>query len=358
MNALSIAASAAKPASLQVLSIVALAAMVGLLGTWAMRAYALHRDLLDHPNDRSSHAVPTPRGGGVAIVAGFVLASSAWALAGDEDRASWLWLAIVPPALLVAAVGFVDDHRPLSARVRLLAHFVAAGWMMTLLGGLPTIPTPWGSLPLGVTGGILAVIATVWCLNLYNFMDGIDGIAGSEAVFVALAAAALGGTSAPAFVPLVALAAASAGFLTFNWPPARIFMGDAGSGFLGLVLAALLLSLHVSGHLTLGAGLILLGAFLADATVTLLVRLRRGQALHQAHRSHAYQRAARRFGAHRSVTLGVLAINLLWLLPMAALAASRPEWSWPIAALAITPLAGLAFLQGAGLPDGDPGPML
>jgi len=342
------------PAMADVLTIaafVALAGLVGLIGTWAMRAYALRRDLLDHPNARSSHVVPTPRGGGIAIVAGFCLATTAWALGSDGERAALLWLAIVPPALLVAVVGFVDDHRPLSARARLIAHFVAAAWTVGLFGGLPSLPWPSGALPVGLAGGALAVIATVWCLNLYNFMDGIDGIAASEAVFVTLAAAVLGGAAAPAFVPLLALAAAAAGFLAFNWPPARIFMGDAGSGFLGLVLASLLLSLHVSGHLPIGAGLILLGTFLADATVTLLVRLLRGERLHEAHRSHAYQRATRRFGGHRPVTLAVLAIDLLWLLPLAWLATGFPDWSLPLAALAITPLAALALSLGAGRPD-------
>lgn len=336
---------------LAIAAFVALAGLVGLLGTWTMRAYALRRDLLDHPNARSSHVVPTPRGGGVAIVAGFCLATTAWALESDGEHAAQLWLAIVPPALLVAAVGFVDDHRPLSARLRLLVHFAAATWAVGMLGGLPAIPWPGGALPVGLAGGVLAVVAAVWCLNLYNFMDGIDGIAASEAVFVAVAAGVLAGSGSPAFLPLLSLAAAAAGFLAFNWPPARIFMGDAGSGFLGLALAGLLLSLHASGHLPIGAALILLGAFLADATVTLLVRLRRGERLHEAHRTHAYQRAARRFGGHRPVTVAVLAIDILWLLPLAALATRWPDWSVPLAGLAIVPLAALSLALGAGRSD-------
>lgn len=346
-------AGAALPNALAIGAILALAGLIGLLGTWVMRAYALRRDLLDHPNARSSHRAPTPRGGGVAIVAGFCLAATAWVLVSNDADAIRLWIAIVPPTLLVAGIGFVDDHRPLSARLRLLVHFVAATWLVCLLGGLPTIPWPGGDLPLGLAGAVFAVVATVWCLNLYNFMDGIDGIAASEAVFVATAAALLGGTGSPAFVPLIAVAAAAAGFLTFNWPPARIFMGDAGSGFLGLALAGLLLAQHAAGTLPIGAALILLGAFLADATVTLLVRLRRGERLHEGHRSHAYQRATRRFGGHRPVTVTVLAIDLLWLLPLAWLATRFPGWSLPLAALAIAPLAALALGLGAGRPDSD-----
>lgn len=343
----------AMPEALAVSAILALAGLIGLLGTWLMRAYALRRDLLDHPNARSSHAAPTPRGGGVAIVAGFCLATTAWTLASGSGHATRLWLAIVPPALLVAAVGFADDHRPLSARFRLLVHFVAAAWVVGMLGGLPTIPWPGGDLPMGLAGGALAVVASVWCLNLCNFMDGIDGLAASEAVFVAGAAAWLGGAGSPAFLPLLALAAAAAGFLVFNWPPARIFMGDAGSGFLGLMLAGLLLAQQAAAALPIGAALILLGAFVADATVTLLVRLRRGERLHEAHRSHAYQRAARRFGGHRPVTLAVLAIDLLWLLPLAWLATRFPDWSMPLSALAIAPLVALALGLGAGRADSD-----
>ncbi|MCM5572386.1 glycosyltransferase family 4 protein [Burkholderiaceae bacterium FT117] len=330
---------------------VALAGLVGLLGTWAMRGYALRRELLDRPNERSSHTVPTPRGGGIAIVAGFALAATGWTLASGDARAGELWLALVPPALLVACVGFVDDHRPLSARLRLLAHFVAAAWAVGMLGGLPAIPLPAGPLYLGAAGTALAIVGTVWCLNLYNFMDGIDGIAASEAVFVALAAAMLGGPGSAAFVPLLALAAASAGFLVFNWPPARIFMGDVGSGFLGLALAGLLLAQQAAGDLPIGAAIVLLGVFLSDATATLLVRLLRGDRIHEAHRSHAYQRAARRFGGHRPVTVAVIAIDLLWLLPLAWLAARFPGWSLPVAAAALGPLSALALALGAGRPD-------
>ena len=353
MNSPAAGAGSTLPEALVVAAILALAGLIGLLGTWMMRAYALRRDLLDHPNARSSHAAPTPRGGGVAIVAGFCLATTVWALASGSAHAARLWLAIVPPALLVAGVGLADDHRPLSARFRLLVHFLAAAWVVGMLGGLPTIPWPGGDLPMGLAGGALAVVASVWCLNLYNFMDGIDGIAASEAVFVAAAAAWLGGAGSPAFIPLLALAGASAGFLAFNWPPARIFMGDTGSGFLGLVLAGLLLAQHAAGTVPIGAGLILLGAFLADATVTLLVRLRRGERVHEAHRSHAYQRAARRFGGHRPVTITVLAIDLFWLLPLAWLATRFPDWSLPLATIAIAPVAVLALGLGAGRPNSD-----
>ena len=335
------------------LALVAAAGAIGLAGTWLTRRYALRRNLLDRPNERSSHTVPTPRGGGIAIVAGFCAALLAWAALGNAPQAATLAAALLPASLLTAGMGFWDDHRPLPARARLVAHFAAAGWAVAILGPVQSLPWPGATIGLGVAGTVLTVVAVVWILNLCNFMDGIDGIAGSEAVFVALAAAALGAPDSPAKVPLLMLATASAGFLAFNWPPAKIFMGDVGSGFLGLALAALLLAQHAHGGLPIAAAVILLGVFVCDATVTLLVRLLRGERVHEAHRSHAYQRLARRFGSHRAVTLGALAIDLLWLLPMAALAARHPEWSIPVAALALAPLAAAALLAGAGRPDGQ-----
>lgn len=334
-----------------VAALVVLSGLIGLAGTWLARRYALRRRLLDHPNARSSHVVATPRGGGIAIVAGFAVGMTLWASLAGPGPWRLLWAAVVPPALLVAAIGFWDDHRPLPARWRLLVHFAAAALAVLVLGGLRPLPLPGIEVDAGLAGSAMAVVGLVWILNLYNFMDGIDGIAATEGVFVATSAALLAGPGSGAFVPLLLVSAASAGFLAFNWPPARIFMGDVGSGFLGFVLGALLFAQHASGHLPFGAGLILLGAFLADATVTLLVRLLRGERLHEAHRSHAYQRAARRFGGHRTVTAAVLAINLLWLLPLSMLATRWPDWSLPLAALAITPLAALALSLGAGRPD-------
>jgi len=316
-------------------------------GTAAVRRWALRRSLVDLPNARSSHTQPTPRGGGIAIVTVFVAVTTVWGLwtGGDAWR---LWLAVVPPGLAVAAVGLRDDLRPLPARVRLVVHAAAAAWLVWGLGGLPPVgvlgtPTDWG-----VAGHTLAIVAVVWVLNLYNFMDGIDGIAGVQAVFVAGASAALAGPGSAAFVPLVALAGASAGFLALNWPPARIFMGDAGSGFLGFALAGLLLANHAATPASIWLPVILLAVFLADATLTLLRRLARGESPHAAHRSHAYQRLARRWGAHRPVTLAVCAVNLGWLLPLAALAIARPAWALPVALLAVAPLLAAAAAAGAG----------
>ena len=334
--------------------------VLALGGTAAMRRYARWRRLLDHPNERSSHAQPTPRGGGLAIVAAFVLGASLFALPAGEPQVARLWVALVPPALAVAAVGFWDDHRPLTARVRLLVHFGAAIWLVAALGGLAPLRLGQQTIDLGWVGAGLAVVAVVWVLNLYNFMDGIDGIAAGEAVFVALAGAVLVGPGATPFAPLVILAGSAAGFLVLNWPPARIFMGDVGSGFLGFTIAGLLLAGHNAGQLPPAVPLILLAVFLVDASWTLVRRLLRREPVHQPHRMHAYQRAARRFAAHRPVTAAVLLIDLAWLLPAALLAVRRPEWSLAIAGLAAVPVLLLAWWLGAGLPEAPrataPGP--
>lgn len=285
--------------------------------TWLLRRYALASSLMDIPNERSSHSVPTPRGGGVAIVLSFL---AVLPLMGMMQWLPWSFvIGIVGAGAVVAVLGFLDDHGHIAARWRLLGHFSSAAWALYWLGGLPPLVLFGFSFNLGVIGHLLAVVYIVWMLNLYNFMDGIDGIASIEAICVCVGGALLYMLlSAPtlALVPVL-LAAAVAGFLCWNFPPARIFMGDAGSGFLGFILAVL--SLQAAWFKTefLWSWVILLGVFIVDATFTLMRRLLRGDKVYEAHRSHAYQYASRQFSAHRPVTLAVMLINLFWLLPIA-----------------------------------------
>lgn len=286
--------------------------------TWLLRRYALASSLMDIPNARSSHSVPTPRGGGVAIVMCFLLAVFGLALTGHVDSAAAY--ALCGAGGLVAVVGFLDDHGHIAARWRLLGHFAAAGWALFWLGGLPAISLFGSVFDLGWFGHVLAAIYLVWLLNLYNFMDGIDGIASVEAVCACVGGALLYawlGSTEGALITVLSLAAAVLGFLIWNFPPARIFMGDAGSGFLGITLGVLSLQAAAASPQFFWAWLILLGVFVVDATFTLLRRLLRGERVYEAHRSHAYQYASRRYGRHLPVTLAVSAINLLWLLPIA-----------------------------------------
>ena len=290
---------------------------VSFLLTGAMRRYAVARSLMDVPNARSSHVLPTPRGGGVAIVLTFLLALVPLLFFGLVSPA--VFAACAGAGALIAIIGFMDDHGHIAARWRLLGHFIADAWAIFWLGGLPAISVLGVELELGWAGSALAVIYLVWMLNLYNFMDGIDGIASVEALCVCLGACLiywLNGTTALAWGPLI-LAMAVLGFLYWNFPPARIFMGDAGSGFLGIALGVLSVQAAWQSSALLWVGLILLGAFIVDATFTLMRRLIRGDKVYEAHRSHAYQFASRQAGRHLPVTLAVIFINLVWLLPIA-----------------------------------------
>ena len=287
-----------------------------------LRRYALARRLLDVPNARSSHAVATPRGGGVAIVLPTLIALPlVVAIGGLAWPTVW---GLLGGGALVALVGFADDLGHIAPRWRLLGHFAAAAWVLVWLGGLPPLPLFGLVLGLGWLGHGLAALYLVWLLNLTNFMDGIDGIAGVEVIIVSLGGMLLYLVAAPGntvwLVPLV-LASATLGFLVWNWPPAKIFMGDAGSGFLGLMLAALSLQAAWVAPALFWSWVILLGAFIVDATVTLTRRVARGERFYEAHRSHAYQHAAQRWRAHLPVTLAVAAIDLCWLLPIALLVA-------------------------------------
>jgi Fuc2NAc and GlcNAc transferase len=296
---------------------IALIALVSYTLTWALRHYALSRSLMDVPNARSSHSVPTPRGGGVAIVLAFTLSLGLLLFVGLI--ASSVFYAIAGAGALIAVIGFMDDHGHIAARWRLLGHFAASSWLLFWLGGLPCVSFGGVVVDLGWLGHVLAVFYLVWLLNLYNFMDGIDGIASVEAICVCLGACVLywcGDTPQLVWAPLL-LAVAVAGFLFWNFPPARIFMGDAGSGFLGIVLGGLSLQAAAVSANLLWGWLILLGVFIVDATFTLFRRLFRGDKIYEAHRSHAYQFASRRFRSHLAVTAAVGAINVLWLLPIA-----------------------------------------
>lgn len=336
------------------LSWIVLAVVSALLTGW-MRRVALERELLDVPDHRSSHTRVTPRGGGVAIVLSFLSAILIMALF-RQIPLNWA-LAFFGAGGAVAWVGFLDDHGHVPARTRLIVHTGSALFALVCLGGPPDLQ--FGNLlwPGGGLAWLLWLPFLVWLVNLYNFMDGIDGIAGIEAVTVLVAATVVASSNAGPGSVLVmqALLASTLGFLVWNWPPARIFMGDAGSGFIGMTLGVVVLAsagqLAVSGW----SWVILLGVFLVDATVTLLTRMLSGQRWWEPHRCHAYQNASRRFGGHGPVTVGVAILNLIWLMPMAWWAALRPEAAWWLTPLALAPLLLLAVWFGAGRPEAAPG---
>jgi len=325
------------------------AAFVGSWGLTALvRAYAVKTRLLDVPNDRSSHTAPTPRGGGVAIVASsmgllLILTVVGWI----ESR---LVCAAIGAGSLVAVLGFIDDRSSLPARVRFLGHAAAAAWVLWWMGNVPKVPLFGVLVDLSYAGPALCSLYIVWMINLFNFMDGIDGIAGIEAVITALGGAALwwlAGTGT-GWVAASVFAFCVGGFLVWNWPPAKIFMGDVGSGFLGLMVALLSLWCGQTSPALFWSWLILVGCFMVDATTTLVRRVSRGERFFEAHRGHAYQYASRRAGKHLPITLACAAINLLWLLPIAiAVALGRLDGLLGVL-IAYAPLIWLAFRLKAG----------
>jgi len=324
-----------------------LVAFASGVGAWMVTGRVLRhlrrRAILDMPNERSSHTVPTPRGGGWGILAGVVPAWLVLGLAGGHATA----LAALPGCVLVAAVSWRDDRGGLGPAVRLAAQFAAAGlgvWMLP-----PDALALQGLVP-AWADRVLTAVAWVWFMNLYNFMDGIDGIAGSEAasvgVGIALVVWAAGLPDGDAWLAL-SLAAAAAGFLAWNWHPARVFMGDVGSVPLGYLLGWLLLGLAVRGQWA--AALLLPLFFVADATLTLARRAVAGKPVWQAHREHAYQRAVQRGLRHDAVVARVLGLNgVLLILATVATAGPAAAVAASAAGLAIT-LAALRLLAGPGV---------
>lgn len=273
---------------------------IGLVGTWLARRYAIVRNLLDHPGDRRSHQVATPRGGGIAIVGALLVACIV--LAWREPTHRELLAAFGLGVALVAAVGMIDDHRPLSPWWRLAVHALAA-LILAVAAGQAASST---------AVAIIAFIAAIVLTNVWNFMDGINGLAATQAV--AVAALLAGITAGPWGAIAVALAAAAVGFLPFNFPRARIFLGDVGSGAIGFAIAGISVAALATTETYSCLLLLPLSAFLVDAGLTLSRRVLRRERWWSPHTQHAYQVLAREKG-HTAVTL----LFAIWTLAGCAL---------------------------------------
>ncbi len=308
-----------------VLSIVLCGLYIALARRW---------QLVDRPNERSSHEEPTPHGGGLPLLLAF---SAGWLLAAPWGL-DYIWLVTVTLCLMI--LGVVDDFRDLSARLRFIMYGVAcistAAVLFRTSLQLPTI-----FILLQVVG---LAFALLWALNLYNFMDGIDGLAASQCVLACVGAALLAqsGPDGSNYARICLLLAVSQlGFLLWNWAPARLFMGDAGSISTGFLMAGLAAYGGISGKISFATWAVLLAVFITDASYTLAWRLFTGQNFTQAHKLHAYQRLSRYWGSHRRVVLLVLGINIIWLYPMA--------WAvhqWPGSTLYFVILAYIPLLIG------------
>lgn len=315
--------------------------------TGAYRLIAQRVRIIDVPVTRSAHSSPIPVGGGVSIAALILLVVAYYYATGWIPANEF---AALMTALVIACIGIVDDVRPLDVRWRIPAQFLASAYVVYCLGEVPAIDFGFFYFPESLLLNVLAVFALVWLLNLFNFMDGIDGIAATELIAVNLMSLLIVINSDAVLSLLSAsLAAAAGGFLLWNWAPAKIFMGDVGSSFIGFTLGVMALLSMVHGSMTVWAWVLLLGVFIVDATLTLFVRYRARQRWYEGHASHAYQNAARHYKSHAKVTITVLLINSFWLGPLAWLAVQYPKMGLGITIVGLLPLLLLAKRFGAGV---------
>jgi Fuc2NAc and GlcNAc transferase len=317
----------------QSLSLLVGSFVAGLAIVAAVLAVSRRLGLVALPNERSFHDAPRPAIGGIAIVVPVLVSLGGAAAAGSGAA-----LGLGVGAGVLALVGLVDDVRELGTALRLAVQVGVVGGVLASLG--LDLPLPW----------VLAIgFLLVWLVNLYNFMDGIDGIAGVQlVVFCAGAQLLAGGVPGWTGEALWAALGATLGFLAFNWPPARIFMGDVGALFLGLIVGVAAIQMWRLDVLPIAASVILLAGFWFDASYTLCVRMLTGQRVTQAHRSHLYQKLAERWG-HLVTTLAFAVYGSLWLTPLAAAAVHLESWTALWLLLAVLPLLVAAVVFGAGI---------
>ena len=318
--------------------------------------------IVDMPNDRSSHLVTVPRGAGIAIVIAFFATVILSGL--DDTLDSKFSQTLIFGGAGIAIIGFIDDIYNVNPLLRFIATLVITT-LCVLNIGMPSVSFMGFTLQPSPILLVCEILAILWILNLFNFMDGIDAIASVETMSVALIAGALLLLLPPTYESshrqveiLLIIVFCTAGFLIWNWPPARVFMGDVGSSFLGFVLALFAVQTSVEQTMNVWVWLILLGVFFMDATVTVIRRLLNKEKFYEAHRQHCYQRlalylqrnkdapsdAARAY-AHKTVSLIVVAINFLWLAPWAYMAKLYSEQAMLFALISLTPLLVLLILS-------------
>ena len=325
--------------------------------TWIAVKFLPKWGLVSVSNDRSSHIGSVPSGGGIAFVIVTVIGLTV--LQSMNQIPETLYMAIVGAGGLVAAIGFWDDRGSVTRKVRLLCQFMAAFWLLYWLGN-PQVQI-FGWIPeIWILVSVVSVLGIIWLINLYNFMDGTDGLATTQAILVLAFAFFVSDHHSWGFliVPLLALL----GFLPHNWPKAKIFMGDVGSGFLGVLLAALLLYSSCLENpilacltssefdIPLWSWVILLSTFWVDATYTLIVKRMNGIGFSKAHNQHLYQKISRGYDSHVKLLLINVTIVVLWLYPLAYLAFLQPYWGFALALLAALPTLILCIWLRAGRP--------
>ena len=321
--------------------------IVSVVGIYLYRKFAISRDIVANPNFRTLHVTPIPAGGGIVFSMVFVIGIFyIWFL--NQLSTNFMLLLSVGGGM-TALFGFLDDLKDIRAKKKLVVQILLSCWAVFLLEGGTLFYFEW--LPSLIS--ILAALLFLVCMmNAYNFMDGIDGMAVSGAVFVSATIlwVLLWTHPESEFILVMALLlATTSAFLLFNWPPASIFMGDAGSLFLGYLFGALILVTVMVGDVTIWTWLVVFGYFFADTTVTQIMRVILVKKWYLAHRSHAYQNLARISGSHLKVTGGVVFYNLIWILPLTLWSAFSPEMALYAVVLAVTPGMVVAYRYGPRL---------
>ena len=336
-------------------------ALVAVLSAGVIR-YGPRFGLLDTPVARSAHVAPKPLGGGAALAAPYFLCVIWFVASAAISESALAYLG----CLFIVVLGFSDDRWQLSSKVRLPVQFIVSLAAVRAIG-VDSVDFGFFSLSEPLTLSLLAVLSLVWLCNLTNFMDGIDGIAASQLLVTSLscvvllvgldAAAGESGEHDVVLTLSVVLAASAAGFLLWNWSPASLFMGDAGSGFIGFALGLLALESLVTQRMSVWSWVLLLGVFIADTAVTLLVRIIRGERWYEGHSQHAYQILSRRLNSHSRVVGGVILINICWLLPLAWVAGIFPHYGVLFATIGLAPLLLGCYRLGAGRADAGEAPI-
>jgi len=291
-----------------------------IITTGTIRQYSIRKSLIDIPNNRSSHTSPTPRGGGLSIALSILICLSI--IYYLEVISSEIFLALGGGGLVVAVIGWIDDHIDISIILRVFGYTIAALWSIYWVGGLNSIALGDYVIGLNNLGYFFAVLGVVWITNLYNFMDGTDAFAAMQAICVALFSSYFFLMYERYDLALICLIISSAnfGFLYWNWPPAKIFMGDVGSCLIGFCFGILAILGENSGTLPIMIWFIMLAIFIFDATLTLLMRIIKKEKWYKAHRSHAYQRLIQMGVTHKQLVVGLLFINIFLLFPLALIA--------------------------------------
>lgn len=288
--------------------------------TGLVRRYSLNNQLIDIPNERSSHHNPTPRGGGLSIV---IITTSILPLLYYLDLIDTrIIFALASGGIIVAIMGWLDDHWNLSPLIRAFAYSIAAILSLYFLGGIQSVRLGEYILSNESLNNILAFLGLFWMINLFNFMDGTDAFAALQTIFTGLIASVLflyTGQFGLAVFSIV-IVSSSAGFLFWNWPPARIFMGDVGSCYIGFCFGMLALIGEKTNTINISIFIILMGIFICDATFTLIMRIARMEKWYSAHKSHAYQRLVQLGISHKQLAAGSVLINISLLLPLAIIA--------------------------------------